>query len=49
MKITPAHDRLDYNIAKKHNLPVIDVIGEDGNMTDMCKEFKVYDLIGKTL
>nr|XP_012217510.1 PREDICTED: valine--tRNA ligase, mitochondrial-like isoform X1 [Linepithema humile] len=40
MKITPAHDRLDYNIAKKHNLPVINVIGEDGNMTDMCKEFK---------
>ncbi|KYN06455.1 Valyl-tRNA synthetase, mitochondrial, partial [Cyphomyrmex costatus] len=40
MKITPAHDRLDYNIAKRHDLPVINVIDEGGNMTDVCKEFK---------
>ncbi|XP_018347132.1 PREDICTED: valine--tRNA ligase, mitochondrial-like isoform X1 [Trachymyrmex septentrionalis] len=40
VKITPAHDRLDYNIAKRHNLPVICVIDEGGNMTDACKEFK---------
>lgn len=44
VKITPAHDRLDYNIAKKHNLPVINVIDEDGNMTYICKEFKVCNL-----
>lgn len=42
MKITPAHDRLDYNIAQKHSLPIIGVIDEDGNMTDACKEFKVW-------
>jgi len=41
VKITPAHDRLDYNIAKRHSLPIINVIDEDGNMTDACKEFKV--------
>ncbi|KAG5326644.1 SYVM2 protein, partial [Pseudoatta argentina] len=41
VKITPAHDRLDYNIAKRHDLPVICVIDEGGNMTDACKEFKV--------
>ncbi|XP_071563065.1 valine--tRNA ligase, mitochondrial isoform X1 [Temnothorax nylanderi] len=40
IKVTPAHDRLDYNIAKRHGLPVIRVIDEDGNMTDACKEFK---------
>ncbi|XP_011864369.1 PREDICTED: valine--tRNA ligase, mitochondrial-like isoform X1 [Vollenhovia emeryi] len=40
VKITPAHDRLDYSIAIKHDLPLISVIGEDGNMTDACKEFK---------
>ncbi|XP_011704561.1 PREDICTED: valine--tRNA ligase-like isoform X3 [Wasmannia auropunctata] len=40
VKVTPAHDRLDYNIAKRHSLPVINVIDEDGNMTDACKEFK---------
>jgi len=47
VKITPAHDRLDYNIAEKHTLPVINVIGEDGNMTDICKEFKVCDFMEK--
>lgn len=41
VKITPAHDRLDYNIAKRHGLPIINVIDEDGNMTDVCKKFKV--------
>jgi len=41
VKITPAHDRLDYNIAKRHDLPIICVIDEGGNMTDACKEFKV--------
>lgn len=40
VKITPAHDRLDYDIAKRHNLPVISVIDEAGNMTDVCKELK---------
>ncbi|XP_012528104.2 valine--tRNA ligase, mitochondrial isoform X3 [Monomorium pharaonis] len=40
VKITPAHDRLDYDIGKRHGLPVISVIDEDGNMTDACKGFK---------
>ncbi|KAL0106283.1 hypothetical protein PUN28_016182 [Cardiocondyla obscurior] len=40
VKITPAHDRLDYNIARRHGLPVISVIDEEGNMTNACKEFK---------
>ncbi|XP_029679139.1 valine--tRNA ligase, mitochondrial-like isoform X1 [Formica exsecta] len=40
VKITPAHDRLDYSIAKRHDLPVIIVIDEAGNMTDVCKEYK---------
>ncbi|XP_072756562.1 valine--tRNA ligase, mitochondrial isoform X2 [Anoplolepis gracilipes] len=40
VKITPAHDRSDYSIAKRHNLAVISVIDEAGNMTDVCKEFK---------
>ncbi|XP_014482255.1 PREDICTED: valine--tRNA ligase, mitochondrial-like isoform X2 [Dinoponera quadriceps] len=40
LKITPAHDRRDHGIAKKHNLPLIGVINEDGNMTDVCKGFE---------
>ncbi|MCD6177788.1 valine--tRNA ligase [bacterium] len=30
VKVTPAHDFLDYQIAKKHNLELIQIIDEDG-------------------
>ncbi len=30
VKITPAHDPNDYDMAKRHNLPMISVIGHDG-------------------
>ena len=33
LKITPAHDPNDYDIGKRHNLPSVKVIGDDGNMT----------------
>jgi len=32
LKITPGHDRMDYEIGKTHNLPVITVIGKDGRI-----------------
>ncbi|NTW56271.1 MAG: valine--tRNA ligase [Chlorobiaceae bacterium] len=34
LKITPAHDANDYEVAMRHNLPIISVIGKDGRMTD---------------
>ncbi|XP_059047935.1 uncharacterized protein LOC131843327 [Achroia grisella] len=30
VKITPAHSKVDYDIGKQHNLPLLQVIGEDG-------------------
>ncbi len=33
LKITPAHDINDYNIGLKHNLAVIDVLNEDGTLS----------------
>lgn len=33
VKITPAHDPLDFEISQRHNLPIINVIGHDGRMT----------------
>ena len=33
MKITPAHDKADYETAERHSLAVIQVIGTDGKMT----------------
>jgi len=36
LKITPAHDPNDYEVAKRHNLPAFPVVGKDGRMTDEC-------------
>ncbi|NTU96809.1 MAG: valine--tRNA ligase [Chlorobiaceae bacterium] len=36
LKITPAHDANDYEVAMRHNLPILSVIGKDGRMTDTC-------------
>ena len=33
LKVTPAHDPNDFEIARRHDLPAINVIGEDGRMT----------------
>lgn len=56
VKITPAHDPNDYEIAKRHNLPLIYVIDNKGNMTEnvpqqfinleryKCREKIIYQL-----
>lgn len=33
VKVTPAHDMTDYEIGKRHNLPLVQVIGFDGKLT----------------
>ncbi len=33
LKVTPAHDKADYEIGLRHKLPVIDVLTPDGRMT----------------
>ena len=39
LKITPGHDPNDFEIGRKHDLPAISVIGEDGRMTDEAGQF----------
>ncbi len=34
MTLTPAHDFLDFDLAKKHKLEIVQIIGQDGNFTD---------------
>ena len=34
VKITPAHDFNDYDIAIKHNLPFINILNDDGTLND---------------
>lgn len=36
VKITPAHDPNDYEVGKRHNLDIIEVISKDGVMTDIA-------------
>jgi len=43
VKITPAHDPLDFEIGKTHNLPFVRVIDETGKMTENAGEFAGLD------
>lgn len=37
LKVTPAHDMNDYELGKKHNLPVIDILNEDGTLNEKAQ------------
>ncbi len=37
LKVTPAHDLNDYNLGIKHNLPVIDILNDDGTLNEDAK------------
>ena len=39
LKITPGHDPNDFEIGRKHDLPALSVIGEDGRMTAEAGQF----------
>lgn len=46
VKITPAHDHNDYDIGRRHNLPLITIIDEEGKICGDCGEFTVsYEVI----
>jgi valyl-tRNA synthetase len=36
LKVTPAHDKADYDIGTRHSLPVIDVMNPDGTMNALA-------------
>jgi valyl-tRNA synthetase len=38
LKVTPAHDKADYEIGARHNLPVIDIMNADGTLNDLAGE-----------
>lgn len=38
--VTPAHSQIDFEIAQKHNLPLIQIIGEDGRMTKAAGDYQ---------
>jgi valyl-tRNA synthetase len=36
LKITPAHDKVDFEIGQRHQLPPIDVLNADGTLNDLA-------------
>jgi valyl-tRNA synthetase len=43
IKVTPGHDPTDFEIGKRHNLPVRSVIGFDGKMTALAGKYAGLD------
>ena len=43
LKVTPAHDPNDFEIARRHDLPSVKVIGDDGRMTEAAGRFAGLD------
>lgn len=39
VKITPAHSKVDYEIAQRHNLKIVPVINENGKISDAFNEY----------
>jgi len=37
LKVTPAHDLNDYELGQRHNLPVIDILNDDGTLNDKAQ------------
>lgn len=37
LKVTPAHDMNDYQLGQKHNLEVVDVLNDDGTLSDAAQ------------
>ena len=36
LKVTPAHDKADFDIGQRHKLPVVEVINADGTMNELA-------------
>lgn len=43
LKITPAHDPIDFEIGKKHGLPFIDILNPDGTLNENAQPFNGMD------
>ena len=43
VKITPAHDPNDYEVGRRHDLPIIKVMNDDATMTAACGKYAGMD------
>ena len=56
LKVTPAHDKADFEIGVKNNLEIIDVLNPDGSLNDLAGEefsgmdrFEARELVAEKL
>ncbi|KNC80812.1 hypothetical protein SARC_06836 [Sphaeroforma arctica JP610] len=40
VKITPGHDPNDYDMGKRHDLPILNMLNDDGTVNGLVKEFE---------
>ena len=45
MKCTPAHDFNDYEIAKRHNLELVNILNEDATMNELAGKYNGLDYV----
>ena len=38
LKVTPAHDKADYEIGLRHKLPIVDILNPDGTLNELAGE-----------
>ncbi|XQQ07116.1 MAG: valine--tRNA ligase [Leptolyngbya sp. IPPAS B-1204] len=43
VKVTPAHDPNDFEMGKRHNLPMINIMNKDGTLNENAGEFEGQD------
>lgn len=43
VKVTPAHDPNDFEMGKRHNLPMINILNKDGTLNENAGEFQGQD------
>lgn len=41
VKITPAHDHNDYDCGKRNGLDFVEMMNDEGFITDVCPQFQV--------
>lgn len=41
VKLTPAHDHNDFNLGKKHIMPLINILNEDGTLNSNAGHYEV--------
>lgn len=45
VKVTPAHDFNDWDVAQRHDLPIVEVIGKDGKMNENAGRFAALSVM----